>query len=66
MFCRIVEIVCLILSIFTVVFGVLCVLSPFFVSGLTFAEILVAILFSMFIILIGIGGAWASISYMRI
>ena len=63
--CKVIEIIFLIGSFFIVAFGLGCLSILFCVNGLTSTQIVGTIFIGGFFILVGIGGAWASISYMK-
>lgn len=63
--CRVIEIIFLIVSIGVILFGLFCLSSLFMMNGLTTTQILGIIFIGGFFIVVGAGGAWASIYYMR-
>lgn len=63
--CKVIEIIFLIGSFFIIVFGLGCLSILFCVNGLTSTQIVGTIFIGGFFILVGIGGVWASISYMK-
>ena len=62
---KIFEIIFLIGSIGIILFGLLCLSALFVLDALTATQIVGTIFIGGFFVLVGIGGMWASISYMR-
>ena len=62
---KIFEIIFLIGSIGIILFGLLCLSALFVLDALTATQIVGAIFIGGFFVLVGIGGMWATISYMR-
>lgn len=63
--CKIIEIAFLIVGVCVVLFGLLLGLSCIFISGFTPTQIFIGVFIGVFFIIIGIGGIWASIYYMK-
>ena len=62
---KIFEIIFLISSIGTILFGLLFLSALFVLDALTTTQIVGTIFIGGFFVLVGIGGMWASIYYMR-
>ena len=62
---RICEIIFLIMSCFLIICGLCLLIGLFWLNNPTSTQIAGTIFIGGFLVLVGIGGAWASISYMR-
>lgn len=62
---KVFEIIALIGSFFVVAFGLFCLSALFLVDGLTTTQIAGTVFIGGFFVVVGTGGMWASISYMR-